>query len=242
MNRGLSLPATVMAWFALVMITGDLAWVWPAKAEPQNIGVLAADLDAYVDEGRYFSDIVEAVSGAQAKVAQRLRHKRSNERLAIVLDVDETALSNLSEIQANGYAYFEELPCPITRGVPSSPCGFAAWAQSGAAPAIEATLDLYRFARDQGVAVFFVSNRAETLRDATSRNLRSAGFDRWDGLVLEPAAANFESAADFKSAERKTIEAKGYTIILTMGDQWSDLLGGAAEAWVKLPNPFYYIP
>ena len=35
---------------------------------------------------------------------------------------------------------------------------------------------------------------------------------------------------------------QGYTILLSMGDQESDLAGGYAEKTFKLPNPVYYLP
>jgi hypothetical protein len=35
---------------------------------------------------------------------------------------------------------------------------------------------------------------------------------------------------------------EGYTILLSMGDQRSDLEGGYAERTFKLPNPYYWIP
>jgi len=42
--------------------------------------------------------------------------------------------------------------------------------------------------------------------------------------------------------ERGKIAAQGYTIIVNVGDQQSDLDGGYAERAYKLPNPFYYLP
>ena len=38
------------------------------------------------------------------------------------------------------------------------------------------------------------------------------------------------------------IAEQGYTVILSMGDQLSDLEGGYAERTFKLPNPVYYLP
>ena len=39
------------------------------------------------------------------------------------------------------------------------------------------------------------------------------------------------------------IVAQGYRIILSVGDQWSDLNGDPkAEVSVKVPNPFYFLP
>lgn len=38
------------------------------------------------------------------------------------------------------------------------------------------------------------------------------------------------------------VQEKGYEIVASFGDQWSDLAGtSAAVASFKLPNPFYYI-
>jgi acid phosphatase len=51
-----------------------------------------------------------------------------------------------------------------------------------------------------------------------------------------------DSAVDLKEPIREWIENNGYTIILNVGDQASDLFGGHAGKTFKLPNPFYVIP
>jgi predicted secreted acid phosphatase len=49
-------------------------------------------------------------------------------------------------------------------------------------------------------------------------------------------------AVVFKSAERAGVVAKGYKIILNVGDQWSDLRGTPeAEYSVKYPDPYYFL-
>ena len=53
---------------------------------------------------------------------------------------------------------------------------------------------------------------------------------------------NTEPARIYKPARRQVIAAKGYTIILNIGDQASDLAGCCAERSFKLPNPFYFLP
>ena len=60
--------------------------------------------------------------------------------------------------------------------------------------------------------------------------------------MLQPAGASFASAVDFKAPERRKLAAEGYTILLSMGDQQSDLDGGSAERTFKLPNPVYFLP
>ncbi len=46
----------------------------------------------------------------------------------------------------------------------------------------------------------------------------------------------------YKTAMRKKITEQGYDIVLSMGDQYSDLVGGYDDAMFKVPNPYYYIP
>jgi HAD superfamily, subfamily IIIB (Acid phosphatase) len=61
-------------------------------------------------------------------------------------------------------------------------------------------------------------------------------------LIMEPIAAQYVSAADFKAPQRRAIQGEGYTVIANLGDQPSDLDGGYAERTFLLPNPFYRIP
>ena len=63
----------------------------------------------------------------------------------------------------------------------------------------------------------------------------------WEQVILRPQGS-FASAADFKAPERKKIADRGYTIVLSLGDQQSDLSGGFAERTFKLPNPVYFLP
>ena len=101
---------------------------------------------------------------------------------------------------------------------------------------------LVETAREQGVAVFFITGRPESQREATERNLRTTGYDGFAGLAMVADGQRFASAADFKAPRRAAIEADGYTIIANVGDQPSDLAGGHAERAFLLPNPFYRIP
>jgi acid phosphatase len=102
-------------------------------------------------------------------------------------------------------------------------------------------LALTRLARERGIAVFFLTGRPERLRAATESNLRAAGY-KWAGVLLKPDALNTAGAAEFRAPERKKLVDQGYTIVVNIGDQMSDLDGGFAERTYKLPNPFYFIP
>ena len=165
-------------------------------------------------------------------MAARCARRRST-RPALVLDVDETALSNWEVIEANDFGRFATGPCAL----PEGPCGWAAWDQLGRSTPLPATVALVATARELGVAVFFITGRPESQRDATERNLRAAGYDGFAGLAMVPDGQRFANAADFKAPRRAAIEAEGYTIIANVGDQPSDLAGGHAERAFLLAEP-----
>jgi acid phosphatase len=205
-----------------------------ASAAPPNLVEAKREVAAYVASGRYEAEIASVASRAVAHVESRAR---DGGKLAIVLDIDETALSNLPSFRANDWGFVVRGP----RELPAGPCGLGAWIGMARAEAIKPVLELARLARARGVRVFFLTGRPERLRAATERNLKAAGYE-WTGLILKPDALNPASAVEFKAPERKKLLDQGYVIIGNLGDQASDLDGGFAERTYKLPNPFYFIP
>jgi len=208
--------------------------VSPSTPQPPSLVEAKRQVSTYVDSGRYEAEVSAVVDQAAAFLESRVPR---GGKLAIVLDIDETALSNLPSLRANDYGFIISGPCDLPRG----PCGLLAWIGMARAEPIKPVLTLARLARQRGVAVFFLTGRPERLRDATERNLRRAGYE-WTGVLLKPDALNTQSAVEFKAAERKKLVDQGYTIIVNMGDQMSDLEGGFAERTYKLPNPFYFVP
>jgi acid phosphatase len=206
----------------------------PTVAAVPNLAEAKRQVSEYVDSGRYEADI--AAVAEQARTFLEARAPRGG-KLAIVVDIDETALSNLPSIRANDYGFIIAGPCDLPRG----PCGLFTWIGMARAEPIRPVLALVRLARERGVAVFFLTGRPERLRAATEANLRAAGYE-WTGLLLKPDDLTTKSAADFKAPERKKLQDQGYTVIVNIGDQMSDLDGGFAERTYKLPNPFYFIP
>jgi predicted secreted acid phosphatase len=119
---------------------------------------------------------------------------------------------------------------------------FDAWVNTAQAPAIPGTLRIDKEAKQLGVEVFFITGRAEQERAATEQNLRAQGYE-WKTLTMRAPSEASETAEVYKSAARARLAAQGYTIVLNVGDQWSDLKGNPeAEFSVKYPNPYYFIP
>ncbi|TWB42712.1 HAD family acid phosphatase [Nitrospirillum pindoramense] len=236
------LPLRVLAALSLATLAGcahqaPLAPIAPAPGLP-NLGVVKTQLVAYHDSGAYDRDLARVAGEAAAWIKARAATLPAGARPALVLDIDETSLSNWPQLRINDFGYITAGGCDLDRG----PCAAPVWEMMGRAAVIAPTLEVYRQARAAGVAVFFITGRPETEREATARNLTAAGYEGWAGLVLRTPGTHNPSAADYKAAERARIEAQGYTIIANMGDQDSDLVGGHAERGFKLPNPFYFIP
>jgi acid phosphatase len=91
------------------------------------------------------------------------------------------------------------------------------------------------------VAVFFITGRTAKDRRNTALNLALQGMGKHEELITRPDCPK-DPAADFKSARRREITARGFTIIANIGDQATDLEGCYAERGFKLPDPFYLIP
>ncbi len=198
-----------------------------------NLSVLKKDLRDYHDCrckcGCYAHDLDVQADRAIAFLRERAARRRAGEKLALILDIDETALSNYQERSDSDFEFVPE--------------AFDAWIESAQAPAIPGTLRLYKEAQRLGVYVFIISTRQEKQRPATERNLRAQGYDNWQKLAMLPPGSELESPGDFKTQERGKIAADGYTMVLNVGDQWSDLKGKPeAEFSVKYPDPFYSIP
>ncbi len=232
-----ALLAAVLAAVPALAFAADC----PAPREPQlgelptplNIDKVKALLRDYHDKS-YAADLAAVAGDAQAYVERRAKDAKNP---AMVLDIDETSLTNWPNIDTDDFGFIPHGRCPLQ---PGFACGFDAWVHKGTARPIAPTLKLFNAAKQNGVTVFFITGRRQNTQWITIRNLRRAGFYGWKRLVLRPMS-DAGTVGAFKSKEREKIEAAGYTIIANMGDQLSDLENGHAECAFKLPNPFYFI-
>jgi HAD superfamily, subfamily IIIB (Acid phosphatase) len=153
-------------------------------------------------------------------------HGHAARKTAIVFDVDETALSNYTAIEADGFKFGPQSQQE---------------AQNEIGTAIEPTRDVFKLAQKKGIATFFITGRRESTRAHTDSNLKREGFTDYTRLVLKPESFT-GSTVDYKAGARKAIEDEGYRIVASVGDQYSDLAGGHEDVAFKLPNPFYFLP
>jgi HAD superfamily, subfamily IIIB (Acid phosphatase) len=187
-----------------------------APASPEGIV-------SYRDSGQWERDISRVTAAAREHLERRLA--TGIRRPALVLDIDDTSLSSYDCLKERDF-----------KRSPDSPC-----ARGGDLPVIPQTLELYTYARQRGVTVLFLTGRRERLRRATVTNLRAAGYSGRLRLRMRPNRERRGTHDGFKARERRRLERRGFTIVANVGDQRSDLDGGAALRTFKLPNPMYVI-
>jgi acid phosphatase len=213
-------------FFILFFLTASIA-----QAEPQNLAFFRNKLVKYHDSGVYLQEFKQTLAHAKAYLQKRIVENNSlntPKKLAIVLDIDETSLSN--------YRYMVEREFGGTHSQINQEI------ERGDAPALMPMLKFYHFARANNVAIFFVTGRKESQRNVTQENLKQQGYINYQGIYLKPNQYSQKSAIPYKSQSRAHIEEQGYDIVESIGDQYSDFKGGYTEKGFKLPNPYYYLP
>src|SRR2546426_87038 len=85
-------------------------------SQPANLGVLKLQLLDYKCFGAYDRDVTNVLAEAMAYVEYRAK---GSGKLALVLDIDETSLSNLPALLADDFGFFRGGSCPL---VPGEPC------------------------------------------------------------------------------------------------------------------------
>jgi hypothetical protein len=202
----------------------------------------------------YVKEVHRVEDRAGAYLAKHV-HRHGKGKRAILLDVDDTALATWNYEVASNWDYN-----PTTNGEYVTDQKF---------PAVPGMVGLVKAAKARGYAVFFLTGRGAAQEAATLGNLTDDGVGKdagypvptdpdgagtEDGLYTKPALADYPAyltkacggdactTIEYKSATRKHIESLGYDIVANLGDQYSDLKGGAADKTFKVPNPNYYLP
>ena len=139
-------------------------------------------------------------------------HAKNAAKPALVLDIDETSLRNLEQLEASQFGYFPTAGCG---GAPKhrpaklpSPCGAEAWDAFESTPAIKPTLVLFKRAQALHVTVIFITGRHEHERAATEANLKAADYEGYAKIYMEPDNYTGTAAAD-KTKTRQQVQGRG---------------------------------
>lgn len=240
----LIIPTTLLSQSIIQMppkrhrITDDNLYCdsWRFSVETNDAGTWSsipsrcvAFVQDYMTGDRYLSDSA-AVANYSLSFARGVQIGGDGKD-AWVFDIDETLLSNLPYYEAHGFGSetFDE-------------ASFDEWVDLAKAPALPASLKLYKELEQLGFKIFLLTGRSEHQRNATAKNLLYARYNNWERLLLRGPSDQGTTATVYKSEKRSDLINEGYRIHGSSGDQWSDLLGFAvAQRSFKLPNPMYYI-
>ena len=179
----------------------------------------------FTKTAEYRKQFSAATTSAKKYCQQYLKEHSDSKNLAVVSDIDETILDNREEFQVHPKFEWNN---------------FEKWIDQARAPLLPKTAEFLKWARMKGIAVFLCTGRPEKTRRFTIENLVRDHVS-FDGLYLRADNEIGQPAAVYKSGVRKRIEDMGFTVVVNIGDQWSDLSGGHALDCEKLPNEIYFI-
>lgn len=155
----------------------------------------------------------QAYSLAKVRVAAALR-ARGGHRLAVVTDLDETALDNSKE-----EAYL------IAHNMTYSDAHFGLWVRREEADAVPGAVEFFNWVNGlkRRVDIFYISNRQDSLMVPTWHNLQKLGFPQTTDTSHVMLALPGEHS---KHRRREWIRAQGDTIVALLGDNLTDFEDG----------------
>jgi predicted secreted acid phosphatase len=170
----------------------------------------------------------KAITAGYAKAtklldAQLAKHPK---KPTVVLDIDETTMSNWACLDATSFELTGLANCIV----------------HSTSVAFPAAKTFIKHARARKVAIAFITGAPQAACALRTKNLIAQGITKPFTIACRPASDTNDSLVPYKSGARKALVKKGATIVLDVGDQKSDLAGGAAGKTVLLPNPIYVTP
>ncbi|MCX6151157.1 MAG: hypothetical protein NTX22_11575 [Ignavibacteriales bacterium] len=177
----------------------------------------------YYETGEYNAELNKIVLNAIVDFKNVEVQKNS----VVIFDVDDTAISNYEFMKSMDFGNVS-----------------SAWDKymvDSNAPVIPEIKMLYDFLISRRIKIIFLSGRNYKNYEGTYKNLKNAGYNDFDTLIVRSEGQLNSPASDYKSIERLVIANLGYNIIGCVGDQQSDLEGGNAGIKIKLPNYLYFV-
>ena len=178
----------------------------------------------YYEGGEYNADLKKQTDAATKSLKSQLAKKPK--KPAIVFDIDDTLESTYRCAKAKN---FDRQAISICQ------------AQNDQDP-IARVWTLLKYAQKKKVALFLITGRPVGIEPGTREQLKRDGLKGKYTLVMRPNNEFGKPAKPFKTGERKKIQKKGYKILVNIGDQKSDIDGGASVKKFKVPNPMYFTP
>jgi len=177
------------------------------KKKPQNNEAFALiNATTWVQNSGEFTALnLQAYQFAKLRLTQIITQEPSEKPRAIVLDIDETVLDN-----SNYEAFL------IQNAKDFNIEDWEKWTELAQADPIPGALDFLNFTKNNGVEIFYLTNRRENERAVTLENLKKHNFPYSDNehLILRTEEASKEN--------RRQKIAEKYNIVLFFGDNLGD--------------------
>lgn len=221
---------------ALILLFG--AFVYQSHSSRNEHSVLALVWYQTAAEARALS--YQAYNVARMMLDRSLSSPSIGKPKAVVVDIDETLLDN-SPYNAKQIFSNETYPK-----------GWREWVELAQAEAVPGALEFLNYADQNGVQIFYVTNRRLEEGPATLKNLQRVGFPQ-----VKSERLFLREKEDTKEPRRQRIAAD-YDVVLLIGDNLNDfsdvferrsVKDRAAEVdrlkeefgkrFIVLPNPFY---
>ncbi|PJA99026.1 MAG: hypothetical protein CO128_04885 [Ignavibacteriales bacterium CG_4_9_14_3_um_filter_30_11] len=191
--------------------------------EIPNLSDVKAQIEGYHKNGKYDADLKKIFTKANLEFAKIT----SKENSLVIFDIDETTLSNYQFGLDYDFGYNEEI--------------WDEWVNEKRATAIKEVKDFYNMLVSKGFRIAFITGRNTSHYNDTKENLISEGYTIFDTLITRKMDALKTTALIYKSEERQKLVDKGYEIVATVGDQYSDILGANHGIQIKIPNYQYIV-
>lgn len=195
------------------------------SVKPMNLTDAKKAITDYYESGCFDKEIDQVIDKAIAYFSDLNLTEIKNP--TVIFDIDDSVLSTYPHQKETEFGYIQDI--------------FHNWVLKGDAPMVHGTKRLYDFLLSHGYKVIFLTGRFESERQATIKNLRANGFVGYKKLITRNCENRQEKASVYKPAQREKLINEGYTIVGSVGDQWSDMVGAHIGHAVKLPNYFYTI-
>lgn len=183
-----------------------LEMIKPAPIEQNVMGVLYQQRAA-----EYRALCLQAYNiGAMRVEAAVHNHKRNSPKLAVITDLDETALDN------SGYA----VRC-YNEGHMYTPDSWKKWCDDAKAEAVPGAVAFFQYADKNGVDIYYISNREENVLETTMNNMKRLGFPQ---VSREHFMFKVNKDSSSKTTRRAAV-GKDHTIVALFGDNLTDMDG-----------------
>ncbi len=210
--------------FLLYILASAILFMFQAcSSAPINLSLAKDEVINYHESGKYDEETSEVVK----KAINEFKNIEVKKNSAVIFDIDETALSSYEYRKKYDFGYVPEI--------------WDKWVSEAKAPAIKAVKHLYDFLIAKGFKIVFLTGRKNYMYNSTYKNLISAGYNKFDTLIVRDPDEYQITAVKYKSHKRSEIVEDGYNIVGDVGDQLSDLTGPYHGFQVKIPNYQYII-